>query len=137
MDDKKKDAISNLLNISPIVKEGSVVLYEEPLEVETQLDQDLEYSRQIMYDNIKNTQDALEEMLDIAKQSQHPKAFDTLNSLLNTSRNAAKDLLEFHKEKKAIKQEAPESSGTTNNNLFVGSTAELLRMMKDKKNGDN
>ncbi len=133
MDDKKKDAISNLLNISPIVKEGSVVLYEEPLEVETQLDQDLEYSRQIMYDNIKNTQDALEEMLDIAKQSQHPKAFDTLNSLLNTSRNAAKDLLEFHKEKKSIKQEIQSTeNNTTNNNLFVGSTAELLKMIKDK-----
>lgn len=70
--DKKKDTISELLNISPIIKEGSVVVYEEPMETETQTDQDLEYARSIMYENIKNTQDALEEMLEIAKQSQHP-----------------------------------------------------------------
>ena len=131
--DKKKDTISELLNISPIIKEGSVVVYEEPIETETQTDQDLEYARSIMYENIKNTQDALEEMLEIAKQSQHPKAFDSLDKLLNRSRDVAKDLVEFHKDKKSIKQEIQSTeNNTTNNNLFVGSTAELLKMIKDK-----
>ena len=131
--DKKKDTISELLNISPIIKEGSVVVYEEPMETETQTDQDLEYARSIMYENIKNTQDALEEMLEIAKQSQHPKAFDSLDKLLNTSRGVAKYLVEFHKDKKSIKQEIQSTeNNTTNNNLFVGSTAELLKMIKEK-----
>ena len=61
------------------------------------------------------------------------KAFDSLDKLLNTSRGVAKDLVEFHKDKKSIKQEIQSTeNNTTNNNLFVGSTAELLKMIKDK-----
>jgi hypothetical protein len=88
-----------------------------------------------MYDTIKNTSDAVEEMLGIAKQSQHPRAFEVVATLLNTQREASKDLLDLHKKKKELKHEDKDGPETINNNLFVGSTADLLKMIRNKDVG--
>jgi len=73
-------------------------------------------------------------MLEIAKSSEHPRAFEVVNQLMKTMSDAQKDLLEVKKRQKELetpdKQEGPT---TVNNSLFVGSTEELLKMIKNDK----
>jgi hypothetical protein len=136
--DDNKSVISQILNTPATVRENGVVIHQDTDKVtDEELNNDLTYVRTMMYDTIKNTSDAVEEMLEIAKQSQHPRAFEVVATLLNTQREASKDLLDLHKKKKELKHEdkAPGGPDTVNNNLFVGSTADLLAMLKGKNAG--
>ena len=134
--DNGKDRIANILNITPTIRENDVVIHQDTDNVGSEeLDTDIKYVRDMMYDTIKNTSDAVEEMLGIAKQSQHPRAFEVVATLLNTQREASKDLLDLHKKKKELKHEDKDGPETINNNLFVGSTADLLKMIRNKDVG--
>lgn len=134
--DSSKDRIANILNITPTIRENDLVIHQDTDNVGSEeLDNDIKYVRDIMYDTIKNTSDAVEKMLGIAKQSQHPRAFEVVATLLNTQREASKDLLDLHKKKKELKHEDKDGPETVNNNLFVGSTADLLKMIKGKDVG--
>jgi hypothetical protein len=136
--DSGKDHIANILNITPTIKENDLVIHQDTDKVGSEeLDNDIKYVRDMMYDTIKNTSDAVEEMLEIAKQSQHPRAFEVVATLLNTQREASKDLLDLHKKKKDLKHEDKDGPDTINNNLFVGSTADLLKMIKGKDVGQD
>jgi len=134
--DSGKDRIANILNITPTIRENDLVIHQDTEHVGSEeLDTDIKYVRDMMYDTIKNTSDAVEEMLGIAKQSQHPRAFEVVATLLNTQREASKDLLDLHKKKKELKHEDKDGPETINNNLFVGSTADLLKMIRNKDVG--
>lgn len=135
--DENKNRIAEILNVTPTtIRENNLVIHQDADRVtDEELDNDLTYVRSMMYDTIKNTSDAVEEMLEIAKQSQHPRAFEVVATLLNTQREASKDLLDLHKKKKDLKHEDKAGPDTVNNNLFVGSTADLLAMIKGKNDG--
>ena len=134
--DNGKDRIANILNITPTIRENNLVIHQNTDSVGSEeLDNDIKYVRDMMYDTIKNTSDAVEEMLSIAKQSQHPRAFEVVATLLNTQREASKDLLDLHKKKKELKHEDKDGPETINNNLFVGSTSDLLKMIRNKDVG--
>ena len=134
--DNGKDRIANILNITPTIRENDLVIHQDTDSVGSEeLDNDIKYVRDMMYDTIKNTSDAVEEMLGIEKQSQHPRAFEVVATLLNTQREASKDLLDLHKKKKELKHEDKDGPETINNNLFVGSTADLLKMIRNKDVG--
>ena len=136
--DNGKDRIANILNITPTIRENDLVIHQDTDNVGSEeLDTDIKYVRDMMYDTIKNTSDAVEEMLGIAKQSQHPRAFEVVATLLNTQREASKDLLDLHKKKKELKHEDKDGPETINNNLFVGSTADLLKMIRNKDVGQD
>ena len=76
-------------------------------------------------------------MLVIAKQSQHPRAFEVVATLLKASADINNDLLAAHKKRHDLKPtQAPHTKGVanvTNNNLFVGSTAELQNFLEQQK----
>ena len=134
--DSGKDRIANILNITPTIRENDLVIHQDTGVIGSEeLDTDIKYVRDMMYDTIKNTSDAVEEMLGIAKQGQHPRAFEVVATLLNTQREASKDLLDLHKKKKELKHEDKDGPETINNNLFVGSTADLLKMIRNKDVG--
>ena len=71
-------------------------------------------------------------MLEIAKQSQQPRAFEVVSTLVKTVSDANKDLLELKNKQKSMKGEKGKPKNVTNA-LFVGSTAELQKMIKDMK----
>ena len=95
---------------------------------------DFQYARENLYNLIERGQDGLEELLEIAKQSQHPRAFEVVGQMIDKLANTNKELLNLHKTKKDMRTE---KGGPTsvNNNLFVGSTTELQKMLKGKKDG--
>ena len=92
-----------------------------------------QYAIENLYNLIERGQDGLEEMLEIAKSSEHPRAMEVFGQLIGKLTETNKELLNLHKAKKDISQD---TSGPKNvsNNLFVGSTAELQKFLK-KGNG--
>ena len=90
---------------------------------------DFQYARENLYNLIERGQDGLEELLEIAKASQHPRAFEVVQQTIGQLTTTNKELLNLHKSKKDI---MAETGGPTNvsNNLFVGSTAELQKFLK-------
>jgi hypothetical protein len=96
---------------------------------------DYEYARRNMYDIIEKGQNALEDIVDIARQSESPRAFEVVTNLIKTLADANKDLMDLAKKNKELsKPDASNENKTVNNNLFVGSSSELLKMIKDKAN---
>ena len=93
-------------------------------------DPDFHYARENLYNLIERGQDGLEELLEIAKQSEHPRAFEVVGQMIDKLTTTNKELLNLHKTKKDISTE----KGPTNvtNALYVGSTAELQKMLKGK-----
>ena len=97
-------------------------------------DIDFQYARENLYILIERGNDGLEELLEIAKQSEHPRAFEVVGQLLDKLTSTNKELLNLHKVKKDISTEKSPSKIT--NALFVGSTTELQKLLKEKdKNG--
>ena len=118
--DSPKKEISKVEHVTPVVNG-----HDE--------DTDFQYARENLYNLIERGNDGLEELLEIAKQSEHPRAFEVVGQLIDKLTTTNKELLNLHKTKKDISSE----KGPTNvtNALFVGSTAELQKMLKDK-NGE-
>lgn len=125
-----KDIIASSLGIEPLPAPPNPVIMPKK-EIN-----DYEYARQNMYDIIEKGSSALEDIVDIAKQSESPRAFEVVTNLIKTLADANKDLMELAKKNKELVKEDPTNEGpkTVNNNLFVGSSAELLKMIKDKAN---
>ena len=111
-----------------VVKAERVV----PAATADESDQDFQYARENLYNLIERGQDGLDELLEIAKASQHPRAFEVVGQLVDKLTTTNKELLNLHKSKKDIKTE---KGGPTsvNNNLFVGSTADLQKFLKKEK----
>ena len=101
-------------------------------------DNDYEYTRETLYDLIEKGREGIEEMIEVARQSEHPRAYEVLATLIKDTAQTSEKLMDLHRKIQTIDQmmlPAPkqESSNTTNN-LFIGSTTELQRMLKDLNN---
>ena len=71
-------------------------------------------------------------MLEVAQMSQHPRSFEVVAELIKTMAETNKDLLELSKRKKDLDESDAKSPQTINNNLFVGSTSELTKLIKQQ-----
>ena len=95
-------------------------------------DIDYNYARENYYNLIERNQDAIEEMLEIAKQSEHPRALEVVGQLIKSGLDANKELMGLHKTKKELSIEKGGSTTNVNNAVFVGSTADLQKLLKAK-----
>jgi hypothetical protein len=136
------DNLSNALGMNPLVVEE--VKQEEILPVvveeETDAERDFELARKNLQDLAKKGGNALDELILLAKNSEQPRAFEVVSTLIKALADTNKDLLDIRKKKIDIDKargivKTDESGKTiTNNNLFVGSTAELQKFLKDRAN---
>lgn len=109
-----------------------------PAVVNEQSDDDVDQARTGLYDALSLSQQAVQDMLAIAQQSQHPKAYEILNASIKTMADISMGLADLQLKKQRLNkgvQQAP-SEGNITNNLFVGSTAELQQMIENMKNGN-
>ena len=104
------------------------------------VENDYEYSKRTYYDLIEKGQNALDDMIDVARNLEHPRAYEVLSGMIKNVSDVNDRLMDLKKKKKDfykndIKQ--IEGNNTTNNNLFVGSTTDLQRMLKNVSDNDN
>ena len=134
------DEIGKSLGLEPLddVVEGKVI-ERTVVPTDDKMDKDYEYARSNFYNVIESGTEALEQMLDVAKASEHPRAYEVVSTIMKTLVDANKDLVAMSTKKVESEEKASSESPnglTTNNNLFVGSTNELQQLIKDMKNSD-
>jgi len=98
------------------------------------VDTDFKYARENLYNIIEKGSDALNTLVDVAAQSQHPRAFEVVSQLVKTLSDTNKDLLEIQKKVKVIKKDIPDQPQNVTNALFVGNTSELQKMINKRNN---
>jgi len=100
--------------------------------------EDFNKARSNIYIMLDTLKDSVEKLAEISEQSQHPRSYEVLAKLIETGVNASKSLLELQTKIRDIQaSDMPinDQAKTINNNLFVGSTAELQKMIMEMKNG--
>jgi len=104
---------------------------------ENEVQDDYDYARARYYNLTEKGDEAIDLMLDLARESEHPRAFEVLSNMLKQNAEIADRLMELQKKKKEVRltdnpQQLPNSM--TQNNVYVGSTTELQRMLHDRIN---
>ena len=102
--------------------------------IDETVDNDFKYARENLYNIIERGSDALNTLVDVANQSQHPRAFEVVGQLVKTLSDTNKDLLELQKKVKIIKKDIPDQPQNVTNALFVGNTSELQKMINKRNN---
>ena len=100
---------------------------------------DFQYARENLYHIIERGRDAMDELLEIAKSEESPRAFEVFGQLLKNMTDSQEKLMELHQKKQKLendgdRQEVTKAQNVTNA-LFVGSTAELLKLVKKETKG--
>jgi len=135
----EEDPIGLALGLEPFEEKTSQI---EKLIVESHNDsanKDFEYARANLYDMIEEGKEAMFKLAEIASSSQHPRSFEVYAKLMDTMMNANEKLLDLQERIRDIKySDMPinENAKNITNNLFVGSTAELQKVLKDMKKED-
>lgn len=124
------DKIDKILNIESEVSSSEIVSVEKP-EI-TQPDEpkkDYEYTRGQLYSLIEKGQEAVDGILEVATSTDHPRAYEVAGQLIKSVADVTDKLIDLQKKMKDL--DAKYSGPTTvNNSLFVGSTAELSKLIK-------
>ena len=134
------NGIENALNVeTEIVKkfEISTVTTEE-LNVEKiltsqDIEKDYSYSRSQLYSLIEKGQEAVNGILDVAASSDHPRAYEVAGQLIKNVADITDKLADLHKKMKDLNDDYQGPKSITNNALYVGSTADLLQLIKQEK----
>ena len=136
------DKLSQVFDVEPI---PVAQVIEQPLvtsSVNAQaLDDDYEVTRTNLHALLTQGQDALYHALSVAKNSEHPSAFEVVGGLMKHVADINHQLLDLHKKRQAIELAAMDrkhggnETSVTNNAIFVGSTNELSKMLNDLRKG--
>ena len=98
------------------------------------IDNDYDYSRENYYNLIERGQEAIEGILDVAKEGQHPRAYEVAGALIKNVADTVDKLQDLQKKLKDLKDLPKTASPQIKNALFVGSTAELQKMLNKDEN---
>tara|TARA_B100002019_G_C21228562_1_gene578744 strand:- start:509 stop:874 length:366 start_codon:yes stop_codon:yes gene_type:complete len=97
---------------------------------------DYDYSRQTYYDLIEKGRESLEDMIEVARSSEHPRAYEVLSGMIKNISDVNDKLMDLNKKQKDINKsdEEPKQLGNTTNNVFLGSTADLQKLLQQDEN---
>lgn len=124
--------IFNLPSGQSVIEDIPTELVEREISASnSDVDNDYQYARENLYNVIERGSDALNTLVELANQSESPRAFEVVGTLIKTLTDANKDLLEIQKKVKSLKEETVAGPKNVTNALFVGNTAELQQLIKD------
>ena len=98
---------------------------------EKKLNDDFEYSRATYYELLEKGKESLEDMMEVARSSEHPRAYEVLSNLIKNMADFNDKLMDLNKKRKDMDKKEEKLIGNTTNNLFVGTTADLQKLLKD------
>ena len=138
---KNFDKLNDAFNVSAdiIPTESTEVGISKPERHErNDIEKDYEYTRGNLYSIIEKGQEAINGILELAQESEMPRAYEVAGQLIKSVSDATDKLMDLQKKLKDVEEEK-QSKGpnTVNNALFVGSTAELAKMLKAANLEDN
>jgi len=132
--------MSDIFDVSPtVVKENPIVVKEPIANDNERLDSDLQKDynkvRQNYEEIINKGVDAIDSILEIARESEHPRAFEVAATMIKNVADANEKLIILQKQMREMNKAAGKETGTTkiDKAIFVGSTADLNKMLKGKE----
>jgi hypothetical protein len=139
---KKFDKLNDAFNV-----EGEIVHVNNETEIEKiekiastvdDIKKDYDYTRGNLYSLIEKGQEAINGILELAQESEMPRAYEVAGQLIKNVADATDKLMDLQKKLKDIEEEKVGKGPTTvNNALFVGSTAELAKLLKQQTENEN
>ena len=137
--DKINEKLSEILDVEPIqVVESEIVSSTEIIEavpVVNVVETDTDFARQNIRNLIDKGSSAIEELAVVARDSQHPRAYEVMAGMLKNLTDMNKDLLDLQKKKQELTgvKESASKDVNIDKAVFVGSTAELMKLLKSEK----
>ena len=129
------DILNEVLGVSePTPKEVVVSApIPKPSDELDDVDADYKYQRDNFYNLIEKGQNAIEGILNVAKESDHPRGYEVAGNLIKQVAEVTEKLGDLQEKMKKLKEVPNSAPKNVTNALFVGSTAELQKMLKEKK----
>ena len=133
---KTKDIIDEALGAVELAKSEPVKKKVIPRPQETDdIENDYKYQRENFYNLVEKGTDAIEGILEIARESEHPRTYEVAGNLIKQVAEVTEKLGELQEKMKRLKEVPNNAPKSVTNALYVGSTAELQKLLKGKKNG--
>ena len=137
---KQVDILDNVLGVTDIVETATKdvtppkpVLVPETKMTEEDIDNDYKYQRENFYNLIERGQDAIDGILDLARESEHPRTYEVAGQLIKNVAEVTEKLGDLQSKMKKLKEVPNSAPKNVTNAWVVGSTAELQKMLKGKE----
>ena len=134
---KNFDSIDESLDITPseVLPEEKPVVKKKPVrEQKPDIDRDYEYTRGHLYSLIEKGQEAIDGILELSQQSDSPRAYEVAGQLIKNVADTTDKLMDLQKKLKDVNEESKKGpTNVTNNAVFLGTTAELSKLLKQQK----
>ena len=128
---KGYDSLNDTFNTDGSVEVDAIVKADEAPKVD-EVKKDYDYTRGKLYSLIEKGQEAINGIMEVAGETASPRAYEVAGQLIKSVADTTDKLADLHKKVKEIEEDNPKKQNTvTNNALFVGSTSELSKMLKD------
>ena len=137
---KKFDELNETFNVSGEIVQTEKILEGKIEEIKNNINdvkKDYEYTRGNLYSLIEKGQEAINGILELAQESEMPRAYEVAGQLIKNVADATDKLMDLQKKLKDIEEEKQKGPTTVNNALFVGSTAELAKLLKQQTENEN
>ena len=128
---KGYDSLNDTFNTDGSVEVDAIVKADEAPKVD-EVKKDYDYTRGNLYSLIEKGQEAINGIMEVAGETASPRAYEVAGQLIKSVADSTDKLMDLQKKVKEIDEDNPKTQNTvTNNALFVGSTSELSKMLKD------
>jgi len=126
------DVLDNVLGITDVVETSTLDVTLPEVKVPKEVDNDYEYQRRNFYQLVERGQDAIDGILELAKESEHPRSYEVAGQLIKNVADVTEKLGELQLKMQKLKEVPSNAPKNVTNALFVGSTSELQKMLKGK-----
>ena len=129
----KHSSMAEVLNPKPNISQEVMLKTQEDYgDLNEHVERDYEYQRQNFYNLVERGTDAVEGILELAKESDHPRAYEVAGNLIKQVAEVTEKLGDLQEKMRKLKEVPNSAPKNVTNALFVGSTAELQKMLKEK-----
>ena len=126
------NVLDNVLGITDVVETTTSQVTLPEVKVPKEVDNDYEYQRRNFYQLVERGQDAIDGILELAKESEHPPSYEVAGQLIKNVADVTEKLGELQLKMQKLKEVPNNAPKNVTNALFVGSTSELQKMLKGK-----
>ena len=135
LEDNMEDMLNISAEVSNVPEGGCTTRKDQLKDVTEDREKDYEYTRGELYSLIDKGQEAVQGALEVAQESGHPRAYEVAVAAMKHVADMTDKLADLHKKMKDLDAEQKGPKNVTNNAMFVGSTAELQKMLKEMGGG--